>query len=133
MNSDKIVFYDGDCGFCNRSVSFVLKHDKTKKILFSPIQSSYTKNLFKEMKLEEPDLSTFYFLDDNKVYSKSTAALRVLKYFKFPQKLLTINWIVPRFIRDYIYDSIAKRRQRISKGYCVIPSEEDKHRFMDFI
>lgn len=130
MAHDKIVFYDSDCGFCNRSVNFVLKSDKSKKILFVPLQSEFTKNLFDEKGFEKPDLSTFYFYENERMFIKSTAALKLTKHFKFPQRLLAVNWIVPRFIRDYFYNLIAKRRQRLSKGYCVVPSEEDKKRFL---
>jgi len=130
MTSKKIVFYDGECGFCNRSVNFVLKNDRTKEILFAAIQSDFTNKLFKAKDWEKPDLSTFYFYENDSLYEKSTAGLRLAKYFKFPQKMFVVNWIVPRFIRDYFYDFIAKRRQRISKGYCVLPSTEEKKRFI---
>ncbi|NRA10941.1 MAG: DUF393 domain-containing protein [Crocinitomicaceae bacterium] len=130
MSSKKIVFYDGDCGFCNRSINFIMINDKTKTILFASIQSQFTQDLFKEKGFDAPDLSTFYFFENDRLYSKSTGAKRITKYFKFPQRLLSIGWIVPRFIADLGYDFIAKRRQRLSKGYCVVPSEEEKKRFI---
>ncbi len=126
-----IVFYDGDCGFCNRSVNYVLKHDKSKSIQFSALQSDFTKTLFEERNWDAPDLSTFYFLDKGVLYQKSTAALKVARYFHFPQSLLQTGWVVPRFIRDWAYDMVAKRRQRLSKGYCVMPSLEDRKRFIN--
>jgi len=125
-----IVFYDGDCGFCNRSVAFVLKHDKTKSISFAPLQSELTVSLFKDRGWEAPDLSTFYFLENGVLFEKSTAALKVAKYFSFPQSISRIGWIIPRFIRDWFYDGIAKRRQRLSKGYCVMPTENERQRFL---
>ncbi|MFT6245711.1 MAG: putative DCC family thiol-disulfide oxidoreductase YuxK [Salibacteraceae bacterium] len=130
MSSKKIVFYDGDCGFCNRSVNFILKNDKTKQVLFAAIQSKFTQDLFKEKGFDAPNLSTFYFFENDTLYSKSSGAKRLTKYFKFPQRILALGWIVPRFIADWGYDFIAKRRQRLSKGYCVIPSEEEKKRFI---
>lgn len=131
MSDQKIVFYDGDCGFCNRSVNFIMKSDKTKSILFASIQSEFTQNFFKKKGYESPDLSTFYFYVNNKLYHKSAGAKRVTKFFKFPERLLAISWIVPRFISDLGYDFIAKRRQRLSKGYCVVPSAEEKDRFLE--
>lgn len=127
---NKVVFYDGDCGFCNRSVAFVLKNDSKKDILFAPLQSDYCKRIFDEHGWAAPDLSTFYYLRDGTLYRKSTAAFEVMRNFSYPQKLMMAAYIVPRFIRDGVYDFIAKRRQRISKGYCVIPSEEDRKRFL---
>ncbi len=128
---NRVVFYDGACGFCNRSVNYVLKHDKSRSICFAPLQSAYCEERFQENGWPKPDLSTFYFLDDGQLYEKSTAALKVTKYFAFPQSLMRIGWIAPRFLRDWCYDQIAKRRQRISKGFCVVPSPEDRERFID--
>lgn len=130
MASKKIVFYDGDCGFCNRSVNFILKYDASKEILFAPIQSAYAQDFFIEKGFEQPDLSTFYFYVNDKMYLKSAGAKRLTKYLKFPQRLLAIGWIVPRFIADVGYDFIAKRRQKLSKGYCIVPTVEEKKRFI---
>ena len=128
--STPIVFYDGDCGFCNRSVAYVLKHDCSKTIHFVPLQSEFTVELFRKYGWESPDLSTFYFLVNGKLDQKSTAALKVAAYFKFPRSLMRIGWIIPRSIRDWMYDAVAKRRQRLSKGYCVMPSQEERKRFI---
>ena len=58
-----IVFYDGDCGLCNRSVAFVLKHEKSPVIHFAAIQSEFTIEIFKKNNWETPDLSTVYFYE----------------------------------------------------------------------
>lgn len=129
-SSFPIVFYDGDCGFCNRSVAFILKNDKTKSLHFAALQSDFTLNLFKEKGWAEPDLSTFYLYKDGSLYERSSAALKVAAYFKFPQSALQFFWIVPRPVRDYVYNGIAKRRQRLAKGFCVLPSPEDRKRFL---
>lgn len=127
---DKIVFYDGDCGFCNRTVAYVLKNDLKKEIYFAPIQSEVCTKVFVEQGWERPDLSTFYYLEDGHLFQKSNAALRLIRNFKFPQKLLLLGYIFPRFLRDFVYSVIAKNRKRISKGYCVLPSDEDRKRFL---
>ena len=125
-----IVFYDGDCGFCNRSVAWVIKRDQTHKIFFASIQSEFTTDFFTKNKFELPDLSTFYFYSNGELYSKSTAGLKVIKHFSGLWKILGVGIIIPRVIRDFVYDTIANRRQRISKGYCFIPSEKQKPRFL---
>ncbi len=124
----KIVFYDGDCGFCNKSVQFILKHGKTKEIHFAALQAEFSKQFFAEKNLPTPDLSTFYFWDRD-MYSKSTGALKVLNYIKFPFNLLKIAWIVPRFLRDKVYETIAKRRHKLAAGFCVLPDSEERKRF----
>lgn len=127
---DRIVFYDGDCGFCNRTVQFVLKNDRSRSIYFAKIQSEFTQNLFKRLNAPKPDLSTFYYLENNVLYKKSRAALKLNRYMTFPYVLGQVFWIVPRFIRDWVYDLIAKRRKRIMNGYCVILSSEEVKRFI---
>lgn len=130
INTDKILFYDGDCGFCNSSVQFVLKHERTNEIYFSALQSEFSLTFFRENHFEEPDLSTFYFYSDGNLYSKSTAAIKVVRFLKFPYSLLGVFIIIPRFIRDRGYDFIAKRRNKIMKAFCVIPNPENKMRFL---
>ncbi len=107
-----------------------MKRDKTKSIHFSAIQSDFTKQLFRDNGWEEPDLSTFYFIEKGELYQKSKAALKVAGYFSFPYSLVRAFVIVPRFMRDSVYDFIAKRRQKISNGYCVMPTVEERTRFI---
>lgn len=129
-SADRIVFYDGECGFCNRSVAFVLKNDKTKLIHFAPIQSSFTKELFDAKGFDSPDMSTFYYYESGTLYAKSSAAIKLAKHLKFPHNFLRAFGIVPRIVRDGVYDFIAKRRKSISKGFCVMPSEQQKKLFL---
>lgn len=125
-----IVFYDGDCGFCNRTVQFILKFERNHEIMFSPIQSDFTKNFFKGNNAPEPDLSTFYFYTNYVLLSKSTAALALLPFLKFPFFGFNLFRIIPICQRDQLYDFIAKRRKKISADYCLIPNEEQKSRFL---
>lgn len=129
MKSPKIIFYDGDCGFCNRAVSYVLKRDSTKSLEFSSLQSDHAQKFFKERNFPPADLSTFYFFEEGNLYERSTAALKVVKYFSWYHQWMRLGWIFPRFIRDGVYNFIAKRRRKISKGYCVMPSPEEMQRF----
>lgn len=125
-----ILFYDGDCGFCNRSVQFVLKHEKDHSILFSAIQSDFCKSFFMEKNLPVPDLSTFYFYNRGKLFERSNASFELLKFIKPPYNTLRFFRIVPIGIRDRIYNLIAKRRHKIMAGFCMIPSSDQKQRFL---
>lgn len=130
IQEKNIIFYDGDCGFCNRTVQLILRFERNKEILFSPIQSEFTKDFFKNNNAPQPDLSTFYFYTNYVLLTKSTAALALLPFLKFPFILLNIFRIIPICQRDQLYDFIAKRRKKISVGYCVIPTEQQKTRFL---
>lgn len=130
MENKPIVFYDGDCGFCNRSVQFILNNEINDAIHFAPLQSKFARSFFTSKGVPTPDMSTFYFWSKNTMYSKSTGALRVTGYLKFPFPLLKIGFILPRFIRDGMYDFIAKRRHQLAAGFCALPTEEQRKRFI---
>jgi predicted DCC family thiol-disulfide oxidoreductase YuxK len=130
MNDKNILFYDGDCSFCNRAVNFVLNHKKSNNnIYFSSLQSDFAQKELKKYKINVR-LDTLYYLTKNKVYNKSSASILLAKKIKFPYQLLIVFYIIPKFIRDIVYDQIAKRRQKIGKPYCVVPKEEDKKWFL---
>ena len=125
-----IIFYDGDCGFCNKTVQFVLNREKNQEIHFSALQSDFAKSFFKKLGVGEIDLSTFYFWDGKKLNNRSTAALKVLNHLKFPYNLGKTGWLCPRFIRDGIYSMIAKRRMRLAPPFCAIPTPDQAVRFL---
>lgn len=125
-----VVFYDGDCGFCNRSVQFILDHERNSEVHFCALQSETAVRFFAEKGFPAPDLSTFYFWDGNRLFERSTGALRVAKFLKFPYSWMRIGWIVPRFIRDGVYNWIAKRRHRLAKQQCALPTPEQRKRFI---
>lgn len=126
---DRILFFDGDCGFCNKSVQFILKHEKKQLLKFVSLQSPYAQDFFKKRKLPSPDLSTFYFFDGTHLFERSTAALKVVPYLKWYCKPMLVGWIVPKKLRDSLYNFIAKRRTKLAKGFCLIPTQEQKNRF----
>lgn len=126
----KILFYDGSCGFCNRSVQFVLDHEKNQLTYFVPLQSVVASDFFEFQGLEKPDLSTLYYWNGKKLYNRSSGALHLAMELKLPYRLLTVFLVIPRFIRDGCYGFIAKRRHRILPGNCVLPTPEQKMRFL---
>ena len=130
MNTEpeRIVFYDGDCGFCNTSVQFIL--DKGKEdFYFATLQSEFAKE-----KLAEHDIQikmdTLYYLKKGKIHERSGAALRIAKGLKGGYPLLFGFIIIPPFIRNWCYDMIAARRHRIKAGFCKIPTEKEKKFFI---
>lgn len=108
MPSQPIILFDGVCNFCNRAVNFVIKRDRKSALKFALLQSEFTKGILINHHLSTEDLSTFLFLENNKIYTKSTAALKVCRYLKGLWSLLYGFIIVPKFIRDGIYNWIAK-------------------------
>lgn len=125
----QIVFYDGECGFCNRTVQFVLRHERRELLHFSALQSDYATAFFKERGLTA-DFSTFYFFDGSQLHTRSTAALKVLTHLKWYWQFARIGWLVPLKWRDGMYNFIAQRRKRIAGNYCVVPTQNQQQRFL---
>ena len=110
--NQSIVLFDGVCNLCNSAVRFIIKRDKEKIFKRSPLQSSFSETLNQQFHFKQPLLNSIILIENNKVYYKSTAALRVVKKLTGPIKLLYIFIIIPPFIRDAIYNVIAKNRYR---------------------
>jgi predicted DCC family thiol-disulfide oxidoreductase YuxK len=127
---ETILFYDGDCGFCNSMVSFVLKHERDHELLFCALQSDKAESILHSGGLKEIDTNTMYLKDKGRIFSRSDAALQIVKHLKWYFRILIVLKIVPRKLRDYGYDQIAKRRKRLRKGYCIMPEPEQRGRFL---
>jgi predicted DCC family thiol-disulfide oxidoreductase YuxK len=124
------LFYDGECGFCNQSVQFVLKHERHHDILFSPLQSEFSQAFFSELGQEQIDYSTLYFWSNEQLHDRSSAVFQLLKHMRYPIKLFRVFGFIPHFIRDYCYNIIARNRKRIAGSFCVIPTTEQRKRFL---
>lgn len=131
MNDFPIVFYDGDCGFCNSIVGLILKYEKTNDIHFAALQSPVADKMLKEEFKIDIDLSTFYYLDKNhQLHSKSKGFFELAKSMKAPLRWLTIFRFFPSRLTDSVYDWVAKRRRSIISQHCYLPTPEQRKRFV---
>ena len=124
-----IVFYDGDCGFCNQSIQFILKHRKHDRFQFIALQSDKAKALLAPFNIAI-SMETIYVIQNHQVYEKSTAILKIAKSLKQPYQLLRLGYILPRFIRDGLYAIISRNRHKLHQGFCVLPTEKEKKLFI---
>ena len=124
-----ILFYDGVCGLCNRSVQFVIKHDKYKQFRFATLQSNYAQKVLGN----QITLDSFIFYHNNQIKYRSTGALYVLKQLGGLWSILFLLIIVPPFIRNGVYNLIARNRYKWFGKYdaCPIPTAELRSRFLD--
>jgi predicted DCC family thiol-disulfide oxidoreductase YuxK len=119
--NQSIVLFDGVCNLCNSAVAFILKRDKKKIFKLSPLQSSFSEELNQQFHFNQPQLNSIVLIENNKVYYKSTAALRVVKKLNGPIRFLYIFIIIPSFIRDAVYSVIAKNRYKwFGKNSCEV-------------
>lgn len=132
MNEQPVILFDGVCNFCNGAVNFTLKRNKKKDILFAPLQSEQGQVLLKQYNLPVKEMESFVFIENGKAYQRSTAALKVCRHLNWFWPLCYGLIIVPKFIRDGIYNWIAKNRYKWfgQKDSCMIPTPEIKARFL---
>jgi predicted DCC family thiol-disulfide oxidoreductase YuxK len=133
-----ILFYDGACGFCSRAVQFILKHEGPNQSLqFAALQGPTAAALRqKHPQLANIDSMVWYhaLASDQKeiLLVRSDACLAALTYMGKAWRLLAaLAWIVPRPIRDAVYDAIARNRHRLRPGECLVVSPQQRARFID--
>ena len=118
-----VILFDGVCNLCSSAVQFVIKKDPTDIFRFASLQSDYGEKVLLNYKLETKDFASFVLLDKEKIYTKSTAALMVAKKLSGGIRFMYAFIVVPAFIRDFIYNIIAKNRYRWfgKKNECWLP------------
>lgn len=132
MEEPAIILFDGVCQFCNASVNFVLRRDHHDRFRFSPLQSAAGEQLLSAHGLDKGETDSFVLIEGNKAYTRSSAVLRVAGRLGFPWKLLRVFLIVPAFIRDAVYNWIARNRYRWfgKKDQCMVPDEKVRRKFL---
>lgn len=132
MIQQPVIFFDGVCNLCNASVQFVIAHDKKDQFKFTALQGGYAKEMLPKFNADSEKLNTILLLEDGKLYTKSSAALRVARKLNGLIPLLYVFLLVPKFIRDWIYDIIAKNRYRCwgRQESCWVPTPELKNKFL---
>ncbi|MCC5920834.1 MAG: thiol-disulfide oxidoreductase DCC family protein [Cyclobacteriaceae bacterium] len=131
--SKPILLFDGICNLCNGAVDFIIKRDPKNHFLLASLQSRKGQALLDHFQLEKKEFSSLVLIEGEKVYLKSTAALRAAKKLNGLWPATYIFIIVPSFIRDVVYDIIARNRYHWfgkSKS-CRLPTAEEKTRFLD--
>lgn len=134
INSEQgILFFDGICNLCNTAVQFVIKRDKKDKFKFASLQSETGKEFCKKYKLSFNKLTSVIYFKQGKVYLKSTAALHVLYDLGGIWQIFFIFMIIPKFIRDFVYDLIAKNRYNLfgKRKECMLPTAQNKAKFLE--
>lgn len=128
-----VVLFDGVCNLCSSSVQFIIKHDKKRLFRFASLQSGFGQKVIEQFGLPADELNSFILLKDNKIYTKSTGALMILRKLNGSLPLAYGFIVVPKFIRDAIYTYIAKHRYKWfgKKDACWIPTPELKGLFIE--
>ena len=129
-----LYFFDGQCELCSRFVAFCLKRDPDGRLKFASAQSSLGKHVLATLGLPDDTLDrTILLIEDHSLYTRSTAALRALRHLRGPARWLYPLILVPKVLRDPIYDVVARNRIRWfgRLDACLVPSPGTRDRFID--
>ena len=127
-----IILFDGVCNLCNGAVNFVIKRDPGNVFKFTPLQEKQGVLLLKKHAIDAQKLDSIVLVENKKVYTKSSAALRIARKLSGLWPLFFVLLIIPSFIRDGVYDFIAKNRYKWfgKKKQCMIPTPGLREKFL---
>jgi len=136
--SNPIVLYDGVCGLCNRGVQFLLQRDSHDRLHFAALQSDFAATLLKRHGVDHQELDTVYVVlnpgeANEALLAKSDAALFFAKAIGGVWNLARLASIIPRPVRNWVYDLVARYRYRVfgKSETCMLPDPRHKHKFIE--
>jgi len=126
-----VLLFDGVCTLCNGFVRFVIERDPAGRFQFAPLQSAAAARLLGVARPPLPD--SLVLLEEGRLFTRSTAALRVARGLRFPWPLVYAFVVVPRPVRDWVYDAVARNRYRWfgRRDVCMVPTPELRSRFLN--
>jgi predicted DCC family thiol-disulfide oxidoreductase YuxK len=132
MTEGPVILFDGVCNLCNGAVNLIIDIDKKNVFRFASLQSEYGKSILQKTALSSANLDTFLLADGDKVYDRSAAALYMFRKLGFPYSLLFSFIVVPAFIRNGVYNLIARNRYKWfgKTEQCRVPTPELKSKFI---
>ena len=131
--TNPVILFDGVCNLCNSSVQFIIRHDKKKQFRFASLQGHTGQALLQQFNLPATHFNSFVLIEGNRLFTESTAALRVFKTLGGVWSLLYGCIIIPAFIRNAIYRLIAKNRYKWfgKRASCMVPPPGVQSMFLD--
>ncbi|WP_312082163.1 MULTISPECIES: thiol-disulfide oxidoreductase DCC family protein [Epilithonimonas] len=127
---NNIILYDGECGFCNFWIQWILKKDKKNQFTFSSLQSSFSQNFLNDNELPTQDFDSIIFVSNGKIFKKMLAVIEISRLIGGYNKLLLLLRILPISILNSIYDFIARNRYKIMQQQCALPTQEQRNKFI---
>jgi len=141
IETGALLLYDGTCGFCAKSIQFVLQRERRRRTLrFASLDSSVGREVRAQYpELDRVDSVVWIEADsaarDYRLYVRSEAVFKVLKYLGGIWTAFAVaGAVIPRSLRDWVYDFVARNRHKIiprGADSCLLPSPEQRTRFLD--
>jgi predicted DCC family thiol-disulfide oxidoreductase YuxK len=127
-----IIIFDGKCVLCSRFAQFILRNDRHRRFRLLAAQTPLGIALYRHYGLDPVNFTTYILLADGRAWFKSAAALRIFQQLGLPWALLSAAWVVPRTLRDRLYDFVAQHRLRWFgvRETCYLPDPTQADRFL---
>src|SRR3954469_6844674 len=127
-----VVLFDGVCNLCNGFVRFVIPRDPRGHIRFAALQSEAARRLMVEAGVTPGGADSVVLVEGRRAFVRSDAALRIARQLRFPWPILYGLVIIPRLLRDWVYDIVARNRFRwfVRRGGCMVPGPDTQDRFL---
>ena len=128
-----MILFDGVCNLCNGFVQFVITRDPAGRFQFGALQLAASRQVLELHDTPDPLPDTIVLVEGGRVFTRSTAALRIARHLVFPWPLASVFFAVPRPLRDWIYDLVARHRYRWfgKREHCMMPTPAMRSRFID--
>lgn len=127
-----ILIFDGNCVLCSGVVQFILRNDKQRQFRFLSAQSALGAALYRHYGLVSHDYESNILLENGKVRVKSDGSLRIFELLGLPWSLVWIARLLPRPLRDWLYDIVARNRLKWFgvRDTCYLPQAAEADRFL---
>lgn len=128
-----IIIFDGHCVLCSRFARLVLRHDRRGLFRLTAAQTPLGQSLFRHLGLDPVNFETNVLLENGRAYFKSDGTIRMFAHLRFPWSIAVLARVVPRVLRDKLYDLIAKNRLRWfgSQSMCFLADPSHRDRFLE--
>ncbi|MEB8579570.1 thiol-disulfide oxidoreductase DCC family protein [Bacillus cereus] len=127
-----IVLFDGECNFCNQSVQFIIKRDTIGNFQYASLRGDVGRELLERYNIDV-NIESIVLIKHSKYYIKSDAVINICKELDYPWKLAVFLLLIPKFIRNFLYDKFSKNRYKLfgKRNTCQLPPPEIRRRFLD--
>ena len=132
QQGDRIILFDGVCKLCNACSNFIIKHDKKHHFKLCSVQSDEGQKILAHFKFSTSHFETMLYVEGRNCYQKSNAFFNIMSVLGMPWSFILIFKILPRFLRDWMYDRVALNRYKIFGQYdiCQLPNADHDNRYL---
>lgn len=133
QRNEHVILFDGVCHLCKGAVKFIIKRDPAGRFRFASLQSEAGSRLLQAAGAHEESLDSVVLIENGSYYIRSAAALRIARGLRYPWPLLYALIVVPKGLRDAVYQFIARHRYRWfgKDETCLVPTRELRERFLE--